>query len=429
MRGEPRETVSGHATQRLSGIFADCRGTIAIKAGLLLPVLLFLAGNTIDHGRYMHAKATLQSAADAAALGAAKELGLTDVKEESIAAVAESMVNAYLAVGTKDTGVARPQVTTNITSDPIEVDITAKLPFSPAFGDVFGMGLTEISARAVARVVGKPNICVLGLNESELRTISLEKNARVTGKNCAVYSNSDHTRGLISKNSATLAAEFICSRGGKDGGAGNFSPDPIVDCPSFDDPLAARPEPAVEACDPGMPKTIDFDTTLDPGTYCGLEISGGATVTLRDGIYVIRDEPLVVKDASLIGEAAGLFFAGANASFTFEQGATISLKAPTDGPMAGLLVFASRSQPDNLTYSILSDDARVLLGTIYIPKGELRVDATSPIADQSAYTAIVADKMRLYGGPHLVLNTNYDQTDVPVPEGIRGAGQPVALAR
>lgn len=71
----------------------------------------------------------------------------------------------------------------------------------------------------------------------------------------------------------------------------------------------------------------------------------------------------------------------------------------------------------------------MLIGTIYIPKGELRVDATSPIADESAYTAIVADKMRLYGGPHLVLNTNYDQTDVPVPAGIRGAGQPVALSR
>ena len=37
--------------------------------------------------------------------------------------------------------------------------------------------------------------------------------------------------------------------------------------------------------------------------------------------------------------------------------------------------------------------------------------------------------MTLYGGPNLVLNTNYDITDVPVPEGIRGAAQPVALVR
>ena len=161
-----------------------------------------------------------------------------------------------------------------------------------------------------------------------------------------------------------------------------------------------------------------------------MDINGGAVVTLRDGVYVFRDKPLIVRDgASLIGTAAGLFFTGKNAYFTFEAQSTISLEAPTDGPMAGILIFGGRSQDENLVYSILSNDARVLIGTIYLPKGELRVDATSPIADKSAYTAIVADKMRLYGGPHLVLNTNYDETDVPVPDGIKGAGQPASLTQ
>lgn len=408
----------------------DGRGTILIKTALLMPMLLFVAGNTIDHARYMRAKEHLQSAADAAALGAAKELGLTDVKRESVEAVAEEMVKAYLKSSAAQNGGTVPKVATRITDDPIEVDVTVKSPFDPAFGDTFGMGLDEISARAIARVIGKPNICVLGLNESEGRTISLEQNALVTGKNCAVYSNSNHTSGLKAKNSAVLKASFICSRGGKDGGPGNFSPPPLVDCPSFDDPLAGRPEPIAESCDARKPTTIKSDTTLEPGTYCGLEIGGGAKVELRDGVFVFKDKPLVVKDgATLTGEAAGLYFVGNESTFIFERESTIALKAPTDGPLAGLLIFGSRAQPDGLTYSILSDDARVLIGTIYLPKGELRVDATSPIADQSAYTAIVADKMRLYGGPHLVLNTNYDQTDVPVPKGIRGAGQPVALAR
>jgi hypothetical protein len=80
-------------------------------------------------------------------------------------------------------------------------------------------------------------------------------------------------------------------------------------------------------------------------------------------------------------------------------------------------------------HQILSDDARNLLGTIYLPRGRLNVDANSPIADKSAYTAIVARKISLYGGPHLVLNSNYDETDVPVPEGIRGAAQPVSLVK
>jgi hypothetical protein len=137
---------------------------------------------------------------------------------------------------------------------------------------------------------------------------------------------------------------------------------------------------------------------------------------------------LVVKDnAILTGSSVGLFFTGDAATFTFAAESTIDLKAPTSGPLAGLLVFASRTQSSKAVHRILSNNARVMAGTIYIPNGELRIDASKPIADQSAYTAIVANTMRLYGGPHLILNTNYSETDIPVPDGIKGAGQPVRL--
>jgi hypothetical protein len=97
--------------------------------------------------------------------------------------------------------------------------------------------------------------------------------------------------------------------------------------------------------------------------------------------------------------------------------------------LAGLLFFEAREQADALLHEINSDNARMLLGTIYLPQGELRIDANMPIASDSAYTAIVVRRMRLYSGPHLVLNTNYGATEVPVPEGIKGVGQPVALVQ
>jgi Flp pilus assembly protein TadG len=408
----------------------DRRGVIVLKLALALPVVMMLIGSSIDHLRYIRMRAMLQSAVDAAALAAAKELSLTDTRYESLPSVAQAVVTRQIAVRGGDKGSAAPTVTTAVSNDPIEVEVNAEQKFDAAFGDVFSFKAGNVEARAVARVIGKPNICVLALNPQEGGAISLEQKAHVTGQNCAVYSNSAHNNGLKSKNNAILTATFICTRGGREGGPGNFNPDPLIDCPSFEDPLAGRPEPAVTACDPKKPVRIVTDTTLDPGTYCGLEILGGAKVTLRDGVFVFRDKPLIVKDGgAILAEGAGLFFTGDGAYFKFERRSTVSLKAPTAGPMAGLLVFASRAQSGSQTFEILSDDARVLLGTIYVPKGELRVDATSPVADQSAYTAIVADKMRLYGGPHLVLNTNYHQTDVPVPEGVKGVGQPVALAK
>lgn len=429
MTSSPYPTTRARSGSRwLSRLVADEEGVLAIKMAFITPIVLLLIGTAVDLGLFYRKQGLMQGAADAAAMAAAKELSLTDTKRENLAAVAQAVATRYVEARHHRPGDNDISVETKINEDPIEVSVKVSIPFSSMFGDLFRIMPDELDGRSSARVIGKPNICVLGLNPSEMGTISLETNARVKGQNCAVYSNSSHTNGLKSKNSAQLEATFICSRGGREGGPGSFIPDPLVDCPSFDDPLSDRPEPAAGACNPAMPTTITADTELAPGTYCGLTVASGARVTLRDGIYVIKDQPLIVKDgATLVGQGAGLFFKGANATFTFEQLSTISLTAPTSGTMAGLLMFASRAQSDVLIYSILSDDARLLLGTIYIPKGELRIDANKPIADQSAYTAVVADKMRLYGGPYLVLNTNYDASTVPVPKGIRGAGQPARL--
>ncbi len=69
-------------------------------------------------------------------------------------------------------------------------------------------------------------------------------------------------------------------------------------------------------------------------------------------------------------------------------------------------------------YRIISDNARTMLGTIYLPAGRLIVDSSRPVADQSAYTVIVARQINLYEGPNLTLNANYGATSVPVPDGV-----------
>lgn len=413
------------------GTAAHCRsGSIGFKFAMVLPVLLLMSGTAIDFGRFNAQKSLLQGAADAAALAAAHELSLTDTKRETLSSVAESVVTSRIAAQDSLVATSGVSVTTTISSAPLEVDVTVVQAFKTAFGDLFGLAVPEVHARAIARVIGKPNICVLGLNPSADGTISLEQQARVTGNDCAVYSNSTHNVGIKSKSSASLSASFICSAGGIQGGGDNFSPAPVTDCPTFTDPLAGRPEPYAGPCDPALPATVTTSRTLYPGTYCGLNISNGAQVTLSPGIYVIKDGELVVTgNAALRGTGVGFYFVGPGASLDFEQTSSIELQAPTTGAMAGLLVFASRTQPAGLSHRILSDDARLLVGTIYLPRGELRVDATQPIADKSAYTAIVADTLRLYGGPHLVLNSNYELTDVPVPDGIKAAGQPVALKK
>ena len=415
--------------RRWSAVFADCRGSLVVNLALALPFMLLLAGGTLDLVYAMGQRQKLQSAVDAATLAAAKELGLADARRENVAAVVEAMVQASLSANLSRQ--ALPTLVTTVRTDPLEVDVVARQVLTPLFGDRVGLIPREIEVHAVARIVGKPNICVLGLDSSAPGTISLEKDARITGQNCAVFSNSTHANGIKSKTSATLTASIICSAGGKDGGPGNFSPEPLVDCPTFDDPLADRPEPTVAACDPTLPRYVGSSRTLSPGTYCGgIDIGAGAQVTLDPGIYIIKDGLLRVSEgASLTGDGVGLFLIGTTAMLLLERNSTIDLAAPRSGSMAGLLIFEGRSQPTNIVHRILSDNARKLIGTLYFPRGRLHIDANNPVADQSAYTAIVARMLTLYGGPNLVLNTSYDETDVPVPQGIRGAAQPVSLVQ
>ncbi|HKH34594.1 MAG TPA: hypothetical protein VKA80_10610, partial [Beijerinckiaceae bacterium] len=113
----------------------------------------------------------------------------------------------------------------------------------------------------------------------------------------------------------------------------------------------------------------------------------------------------------------GFYLRGASATFEFAFDTTISLSAPKTGAMAGMLFFDDRNSKAD-KHRIYSDNARKLLGTIYLPNGELHIDAKKPIADQSAYTVVVARRVELYSGPNLVLNANYGDTDVPVPKGV-----------
>jgi len=144
---------------------------------------------------------------------------------------------------------------------------------------------------------------------------------------------------------------------------------------------------------------------------------------------VIKNGNLRVKDAALFGKNIGFYLVGKGARFSFEQGSTIRLTAPNNGEMAGLLFFEGRNVKLYQQHKILSNDARLLLGTIYLPRGMLYVEAKRAIADQSAYTVIIAQRFELREGPTLVLNSDYDSTDIPVPEGVSLSGTDVVLMK
>ena len=111
--------------------------------------------------------------------------------------------------------------------------------------------------------------------------------------------------------------------------------------------------------------------------------------------------------------------------FDDPTGASAPAKAPKSGRGASGRAIKTGAPRQ---HQILSDNARNLLGTIYMPQGEIIIDATKPIADKSAYTVLVVNQLHLYSGPNLVLNSDYSATDVPVPPGVGPFGAKIFLS-
>jgi Flp pilus assembly protein TadG len=444
----------------------DRSGGIAVTFALSLPVMLGLVGGGIDYARLATRKSELQHAVDAGALAGGNALKLASSNAASVRGVVEQVVSTN-APSPPD----RPlTITVDVASDKASVSARAEDTISLAFGRLIGIGSRTVGAQAKVSIVGKMRLCMLTLDSAAPGAFNLQKNAQVTALGCSLYSNSTSPIGMVGGASAMAQADTICSVGGYSGVRANFSPTPQTQCPVIRDPLQGRPTPSIGSCATlpfpfnllPLTKTaiIDKDVTLEPGTYCyGLLIKKNAVVTLKPGIHVFKDGPLVVKDnATLTGVDVGLYFAGDKAGLLFDKKTTISLSAPTTGVMAGMLMSeqSSVTNPldpalglvDELTgmpitptppalgqtqpmriYRIISNNARTMLGTIYLPSGRVVIDADRPVADQSAYTVLVARQVNLYEGPNLYLNANYEGTSVPVPKGVGPLGGRVVLSQ
>jgi hypothetical protein len=179
---------------------ANKSGAIAIIAALAVPILLLVAGGGLDYAMYLQQRQKLQAAADAAVLAGAKGLSIGSGSAANAAAVVKAIAARFVQENVAPEVAAGLKISSAVKDDPLAVSVDIELPVSFTFAKGFGPGGALIKVHATAQVVGQPNICVLGLNSSANGTISLEKNALVTGENVHVP-----TRGVTRSLSAGVA--------------------------------------------------------------------------------------------------------------------------------------------------------------------------------------------------------------------------------
>jgi Flp pilus assembly protein TadG len=427
--------------RRRAGRFVvDEAASTMITFALATPLIVAASGAAIDYSFAASIRSKMQSTADAAVLASARELQLARADSGRIIAVANNVINSSLLGVTS---------TVNVDFKVMTVQVILEKQYTPF---ILKLSSPQLRVTAKAKMSGSMPLCLLGLHPSAPGTINLDQSALLTAPGCLVQSNSNSAKGLEAMHSAVLVAGMICTVGGKSQTRNaNFSPAPTTDCPVLQDPLSARAPPPIGACNYTNKVVDGVSATLLPGVYCGgLKLTDGAVVQLSSGIFIIKDGPLIVdRGASISGTGVGIYLTGITANLTFDADTTVDLSAPKDGPLAGLLIFDDPSgalapalaplsgrgllgrllKTGSLRqHQILSDNARNLLGTIYMPKGEIIIDATKPIADKSAYTVLVVNQLHLYSGPNLILNTDYSATDVPVPMGVGPFGAKIFLS-
>lgn len=413
----------------------NCQANLTVTAALAMPTIVFGLGAGLDYADAVRAQNQLQNALDSAVLSAARGLSVAGSPTGSIhEAIQSEVARALTSVGKAEFAKSISGIRVSINNQPREITAGAEASVKLTFLSVFGLELSSVSASATARVVGKANTCILGMNATIAGTVQVDNQATIVARNCSVYSNSSNREAIKVNESGSIKAQVICSRGGIQGQGSAFDPAPVTDCPAVADPLAGRQPPTIGPCDyggSGVPLSVYNSRSLTPGVYCGgLTISGTSEVDLAPGTYIFKDGPLrVVNAAKLRGKDVSFYFVGLYATLLFDKATTIELEGARSGNMSGILMMESLDQPTSGEHIILSDYARKLVGTIYFPRATLKIDAYRPVGDLSAYTALIVQRLHLFGRSRVVLNSDYGQTDVPVPSGIKGASQSITLIR
>jgi Flp pilus assembly protein TadG len=400
-------------------LIAAPSGSIAIITALAAPVVLAGLGVAVDYGALSLKVTQLNQLADTAAVGGARELALAGSTEQSI----KSIVESYIAQDGKS------NVSFNITIDRKAGTLNVALSetWTPFFAHILDAGITPIKVQATAMLVGSSSICILALDESASKGLHLDKSARVSAKNCGVYSNSKHKQGIRLDADSSIKADLVCSAGGVVAKTTAISPAPTSDCPPADDPLAKRAPPKSLGCDFTNFEVKGGSQALSPGTYCGgLKITSTANVSFTKGTYIIQDGPFTVSGNSKIsGKNVSFYLSGEATTLNLTDQSSVALSGAVDGDMAGLLFFEDRSVSLDRNHHISSANVSELTGTIYLSRGRLQVDPNAAVAADSAYTAIIAHTLELTEGPELVLNADFGSTNVPVPAGVRSSAQVV----
>lgn len=174
--------------------------------------------------------------------------------------------------------------------------------------------------------------------------------------------------------------------------------------------------------DVGLSKNeLSANQILFPGTYCGGLTVDTRNVTFMPGNYIMKDGALTIKNgADAYADRVTFIMHGNESVVTIEDGASLYLKAPKMGEMAGLAIVQDVGSIDgdrdtfpNGVNLIGSGGALNVIGAIYFPTQAIDISGDSAIGAQAPATSFIAYEVAFAGST--TANVRVDHVSAGLP--------------
>jgi hypothetical protein len=240
-------------------------------------------------------------------------------------------------------------------------------------------------------------VCVMSSSASLALDLTGNGSLSVSGGNVQVNSSAATNALAVSAN-ANLAVTSgkVYLVGGYTGGT-HVSPTPVTGAAAVSDPLASVPVPSVTTAGTGT-------TTLNPGVFSALSISGNQSVTMNPGTYVFKGGITVTGNGSLTGHGVTIYLACSNYPTACTSGQTgagmsvtgngaVDLSAPSYGTYQGLTVFSDRNNKSTIDFG--GNGSARFVGTSYQLAGMLNLHGNG--SNSSLNARIIASTVLISG--------------------------------
>ena len=391
-----------------------------VYLAILMPVLVLFCGLVVDVGQLEVTRLRMQSASDAAALGAAQSVERDGIGGSWVSdGQSDAATNGFTNGSANTTVTVVQQPTYGAYAgfyDAVQTTVTQQVPLT--FLKMLGSRFSTVTAQATALVAP----CVYISGASNLTTPAVNIASSSLNSTCPWYINSSATMDSNS-NFAALAENMTGSAGASNWtvGAGSL---PRYNVHSMADPLASVTQPTVGPC-VATNMSVNYTTSLSPGTYCGTftancqanqqNSQGQCILYTQPGLYVFTGN-VSINYAVFFGTGGTLFFTrnGVNNSSTgnvsFTNYAAIVMSAPTstaNGGIPGVVIMNDRNwthtntQDFKFTTSYLIAD-----GLVYVTGTGLSLSGCY-VTNWTQYLGLDTDNLLVSNGTNLTLRSDF----------------------